>query len=267
MKFGIQRAIAIGLLSLVSIGSVQAIPLYYSFEGTAGSLLFDQDFFDGIGLAEGDDISFTFMVDTGLQGTYTDSDGNTVEMQDSVRPLGQNGPGPLTDFILTDSFHVELVESTLFDLVQDAYPDRGNDEPWSGDGLSNSFYRNGMLVDGFAMNDTTLFGRSDSIGGVELSVEEDMSKWEVGTTSAGFNSTYLLGEQEGERHTVRSYDLLLTAVSTVNPASNRDISLVSGDTGNNGEGMPSQSVPEPSTFLLMGIGLLGIGARRYLKSA
>ncbi|MCW4252419.1 MAG: PEP-CTERM sorting domain-containing protein [Candidatus Thiodiazotropha taylori] len=31
--------------------------------------------------------------------------------------------------------------------------------------------------------------------------------------------------------------------------------------------MPRYSVPEPSTFLLMGLGLLGIGARRYLKSA
>ncbi|MBW9263324.1 MAG: PEP-CTERM sorting domain-containing protein [Candidatus Thiodiazotropha sp. (ex. Lucinisca nassula)] len=267
MKFGIPQFIAAGLASLLLLGSAQAIPLYYSFEGSVASYpISDQSGFLGdVGLAAGDNVSFTFMIDKDRQGTRRGPNGELVEDQDRIFPGMQNGPGALENYILHDSFHVELVESSVFDLVQGLYPERGADDPWSGSGYSNSAYRNGLLDEGFG--EVSLFGSSESLGSSSLYIYSDMSKWEIGTTLSADNMTALNGHQSGDRSTFRS-DLRLTAISNVNPSAS-DASLVSGITGGAGTegGMPRYSVPEPSTFLLMGLGLLGIGARRYFKSA
>jgi hypothetical protein len=95
-----------------------------------------------------------------------------------------------------------------------------------------------------------------------------MSKWEVGSTVAEGSRTVLnTGNPAASQPWVQTDGYMLTSISTVNPATNTDISLISDVGGSNEGEMPSHSVPEPSTFLLMGLGLLGIGARRYIKSA
>ena len=268
MKFGIPHLIATGLASLLYLGSAQAIPLYYSFEGSVATFpISDQSGFLGdVGLAAGDSVSFTFMIDKDRQGTRRGPNGEIVEDEDRIFPGMHNGPGALENYILHDSFHVELVESSVFDLVQGLYPDRGADDPWAGSGYSNSAYRNGLLDEGFS--EVSLFGSSDAMGSSGLYIYSDMSKWEIGTTMSADNMTILNGHQAGDRSTFRS-DLRLTAISTINPAAASDTSLVSGISGGPGTegGLPHHSVPEPSTFLLLGLGLLGIGARRYLKSA
>ncbi|MEW8625934.1 MAG: PEP-CTERM sorting domain-containing protein [Candidatus Thiodiazotropha sp.] len=269
MKFGIPHLIATGLASLLYLGSAQAIPLYYSFEGSVASFpISDQSGFLGdVGLAAGDSVSFTFMIDKDRQGTRRGPNGEIVEDEDRIFPGMHNGPGALENYILHDSFHVELVESSVFDLVQGLYPDRGSDDPWAGSGYSNSAYRNGLLDEGFG--EVSLFGSSDTMGSSGLYIYSDMSKWEIGTTLSADNVTRLNGHQPGDGSSSFRSELILTAVSSVNPAAASDASLVSGISGGPGTegGMPRVSVPEPSTFLLMGLGLLGIGARRYLKSA
>ncbi|MEJ2622155.1 MAG: PEP-CTERM sorting domain-containing protein [Candidatus Thiodiazotropha sp.] len=259
MKFGIPQLIATSLASMLYLGSVQAIPLYYTFEGTVSDypVYDDSGILGDIGLSSGDAVSLSFMIDRDLQGTFRSSSG-VVEGHKDNPPIG------VTNYMFQEDFYVELVESTVFDLVQGLYPDRGNDEPWSGSGSATSFYRNGMLEEGMGGSEVSLLAGSDSIGHYHLYINSDLSKWEIGSTVSLDNRTVLNGGLAGETSSFRS-GLTLTAISNTNPAANSDITLVSGDSDSEG-GMP-HSVPEPSTFLLMGIGLIGLGARRFIKTA
>ncbi|MES9854503.1 MAG: hypothetical protein ABW170_22030 [Candidatus Thiodiazotropha sp. L084R] len=125
MKFGIPSIAATALATLFYISSAQAIPLYYSFEGNVETYPISDEsgFLSDIGLAAGDTVSYTFMVDKERQGTRRNEFGDLVEDQDTVR-VGSRA----TNYFVHDSFYVELVESSVFDLVQGLYPDRGNDD-------------------------------------------------------------------------------------------------------------------------------------------
>jgi hypothetical protein len=263
MKFGIPQLIATSLASMLYLGSAQANPLYYTFEGSVSNypVYDDSGILGDIGLSSGDTVSLSFMIDRDLQGTFRSSSGTVEGHKD-------NPPSGVTNYMFQENFYVELVESTVFDLVQGLYPDRGDDEPWSGSGSATSFYRDGMLEEGMGGSEVSLLAGSDSIGHHLLYINSDLSKWEIGSTVSMDNRTVLNGGLAGETSSFRS-DLTLTAISNTNPASTPGITLVSGVSGDSdGEGSRSpHSVPEPSTFLLMGIGLLGVGARRYIKTA
>jgi hypothetical protein len=280
MKLGIPLLAATGLATLLNVSAVQAIPLYYSFEGTVASypITDDTGFLADIGLGAGDSVSYTFMIDKSRQGTRLNEFGDVVEDEDAVYV---SGSGRVTNYILHDSFYVELVQSSVFDLVQTHYPDRGSDEPWTGSGYANEVYRNGMLEQGYG--EVSLHAGSSSIGTTGLYLYNDMSTWEIGSTVSADNSTSLIPDQPGDDSRFRS-DLILTAVSTTNPATSVADSLLSGisddvyghsgaagsDT-NSGGGTDTASsgvgVPEPSTFLLLGAGLLSIGAGRLRKQS
>jgi hypothetical protein len=273
VKFEIRHATLISLLPLLHLGSVDAVPLYYTFEGTGGfySNSDQSDFLDPATIdALGNSVLFTFMVDKAQQGTHTYSNGDTVEFQDQVIPIGQNNTDTVTNFILQDSFHVELIESSVFDLVQDLHPDLGNDEPWSGHGSSQAMYRNGIMENEFGTSETFLFGGSQSLGYTQLYINNDISKWEVGTTLTESSMTFFNEDQAAQSSFFASNQLLLTSVSTINPSTVSDTSLVSSfsaDSGYADETMPHRSVPEPSTLLLMSVGLLGIARRRHILAA
>jgi hypothetical protein len=280
MKLEIPLLTAIGFIMFSQFGSAQAIPLYYTFEGTVATYPISDDagFMEDIGLTEGDSVSYTFMVDSSRQGTYRNESGDLVEDQDRVYVGSQSGGGPVTNFIFHDSFYVELVESSVFDLVQNLYPDQGNDEPWTGSGYANTSYRNGVVEPGFG--EVSLSGSSASIGSSSLYIYGDMASWQVGNTVSADNVTELNGLYPDGGSRFRS-DLVLSAISTINPT---DVatSLVSGVTGGGSDysddglwlssgssggsdDVSSHDVPEPSTFLLLGLGLLGIGAGRFRK--
>ncbi|MES9833436.1 MAG: PEP-CTERM sorting domain-containing protein [Candidatus Thiodiazotropha sp. DIVDIV] len=256
MKFGIPSIAATALATLFYISSAQAIPLYYSFEGNVETYPISDEsgFLSDIGLAAGDTVSYTFMVDKERQGTRRNEFGDLVEDQDTVR-VGSRA----TNYFVHDSFYVELVESSVFDLVQGLYPDRGNDEPWIGSGYENSAYRNGLLEPGYS--EVSMEANSASIGSSSLYIYSDMSSWLIGSTVSADNSTSLYGNQAGDSSTFRSR-LTLTSVSE-----NLDRSLVSGISGGSEveEGTEVHNVPEPSTFVLLGLGLLSIGAGRLKK--
>jgi hypothetical protein len=256
MKFGFPQIIASGVITLLSLSSAQAIPLYYTFEGSASPYNFmdDSNMLGDIGMSAGDTVSLSFMIDRDLQGTFRDASGNAVQGNKD------NPPSGMTNYFFQEAFHIELVESSVFDLVQGLYPTMGEDGPWSGSGGGTSLYRDAMLDDA----EVSLSGGSDSIGHHQLYIYKDISEWVIGSTVSMDNRTILYGDQQGESSVFHS-ELTLTAISNANPASNSSIKLVSGVSG--GPGVATHSVPEPSTFLLMGIGLLGIGARRYHKSA
>jgi hypothetical protein len=263
MKSGIPLLAATGLAALFHFSSAQAIPLYYSFEGTVASYPISDSsgFLGDIGVAAGDSVSYTFMVDKDRQGTYLNQNGEVVEDQDAVYP---NGSSPLENYILHDSFYVELVESSVFDLVQSVYSDRGNDEPWTGSGYGNSEYRNGLLDPG-GNNEVSLAAGSTSIGSSSFYLYSDMSNWQIGSTVSNDNTTTLYGNQPGESSQFHS-QLTLTGISEFDPT-NADASFVLSEQGEAGfdEETSTHNVPEPSTFLLLGLGLLSIGAGRYRK--
>lgn len=265
MKSGIPLLAATGLAALFHVSCAQAIPLYYSFEGTIASYPISDTsgFLGDVGVAAGDSVSYTFMVDMDRQGTHLNQNGEVVEDQDAVYPSGSS---PLANYVLHDSFYVELVESSVFNLVQSLYPDRGNDEPWTGSGYGNSEYRNGVL-DPYGNNEVSLAASSASIGSSSLYLYSDMSSWQVGSTVSADNTTTLFGDQPGDSSRFRS-ELTLTGISEYNPT-NPDISFVSGLQGEaefvDEKETSTHNVPEPSTFLLLGLGLLSIGAGRFRK--
>jgi hypothetical protein len=243
MKFGIQQLIATILASMFYVGSVQAVPLYYTFEGTVTNWptypdTGDSDLLENIGLFTGDALSLTVMIDKDR-----DRNGNLIEVPEV--PEGMYGN-------IYRNYQAEFVESSVFDLVHSYYPDRSV-EPVSVYASSEFVYRDGVLVDDAIFSDVFLSVSSDLIGHHSLYINDaDLSNWEIGSTASADNYTALHGEQPDEFSAFESY-LRLTAISTENPAS--------GD-----EGTPYHSVPEPSTFLLTSLGLLGIGARRYFKT-
>ncbi len=243
MKFGIQQLIATSLASMFYLGSVQAIPLYYTFEGTVGERIWpdtgNSELLENIGLFRGDALSLTLMLDDDR-----DRNGNPVEAPE----VPEHG----TVFV-NRSYQAEFVESSVFDLVHSFYPDRSV-EPVSVSAGSELVYRDGALVNDQLLSNVSLIVSSELIGHHSLYIyDADLSNWEVGSTTSADNGTALHGEHPGEVSAFNSY-LRLTAISTEN--------LTSGD-----EGTPYHSVPEPSTFLLTSLGLLGIGARRYFKTA
>lgn len=56
---------------LLSVGNTQAVPMYYTFNGTTTLVSGDSATISDLGLTIGTAVSYTVMIDTDLDGTYT----------------------------------------------------------------------------------------------------------------------------------------------------------------------------------------------------
>ncbi len=248
MKFGIHHFAATGLTAMLFLGSAQAIPLYYTFEGAVSSYPFSDQtgFLDDIGLAVGDTISYTYMIDKDRPDTTTTRYDSRAVNADGV---------PLHSMV-NETYYTELVDSSVFDLVQALYPDRGIGETWSARGSSFSTYHDGVLSTDFNDSEVYFHANSDTIGRTYQYFYSPMSLWEQTLSAVSMdNSTTLFGHLPGEQATFRA------SLSLISISSGISNSLISNTTGDGEVALTPHSVPEPATFVLMGMGLLGFGTR------
>jgi hypothetical protein len=269
MKSGIPLIITATFVAHTFLGSVQAIPMYYQFEGSVSNLLTANGTagnFEDIGLSEGDSISYTFMIDKSRQS-----------IRESGEPYEDRVDGDDDNRFVLDHFYVELVESSFFDLVEDYSVSLGDTQEINAHGVSESHYRNGIVQEG--AGEVALLASSDSIGssGIQAStilrIYSEIENWQIGTTVSNDNRTSLYGGPwEGRADFISS--LSLSAISTTMPtdAPSSPTSLITGVMGGSMDEIPkperdnpNHNVPEPSTFLLVALGLLGIGSMRLRK--
>jgi hypothetical protein len=234
-------SIILSIIALVSLSTVHATPVYYTYEGIVDHPNDYSERLVELGINLGDSFTATFMVDRDRQGSVN-RDGEVVEAEDIT--LGNPDSG---NYIFKDSFHVELVSSSLFDLVQANRPDQAaGGPPWSGYGYANSFYRDGSLNNGSANFQVN----APSIGVISAYSYQDISLWEAGRS--GLPDTTINIFDGGYIHP----SMHLASISTCHPASGQ---------GCDSTPTSSHSVPEPSTLMLLIGGLLGMSVRRYKK--
>ena len=108
------RSIIIGaVLTVVGLGSAQALPVYYTFEGRADYV---SDPNNASGIAQDDNVQFVIMFDFDRDGYITRAGGTVETLKDSYDPFsGQK---------LQDTFYAEFISgNAVFDNpgVSDSY--------------------------------------------------------------------------------------------------------------------------------------------------
>jgi hypothetical protein len=230
-----------GLITPISATSIQATPLYYTFEGEVsygGS--------NSSKLSVGDHITSVFLID--------DEVTSKIPYDDITSEMSHYGVEQTTeqtaDFF-NYNFYTELVFATGLEI----------DEGLTGEHTNGHF--DGLLI---FMNDPTSpyfennryeygdLGGRGSNGSLSIYFDSQLTRTDI--TSPPYLSswsskrigsgevTLSLREDDGYHTNLYSH-LALTSISDTYTAPEH-----------------STSVPEPSTFLLMGLGILGIGARR-----
>jgi hypothetical protein len=233
----------VGLVSLLNLNNVQATPLYYTFEGLASSTHGHGSrvgsFYDLTGLSGNDPISYVIMIDNEVESVIR-PDGSVHDYGHTITEL----QGHEWHYI---SYHAELVSGT--GLVIDKNSLEYNQ--------LNSYFSAYVAFDQQGENDVGDFTFSGNAfnghfisycyagGDVPRKAMDsyaDFTQWAVGHLRSGDSWIYI-NDDSGYQSGFAFY-LQLTSISETDPSS---------------------SVPEPSTFLLMGIGLIGIGATRNRK--
>lgn len=128
----------VGLLGLA--GSVQATPLYYTFEGTLEIVQDDAGAIANAGISNGDSVSYVFLIDRERQAMALFNNGWTIEYADDYR----------------DWFYVELISGSLLEPVNGGFFNAPNNPEEEHLGLDNTKFPTSWIVGGSWNNNVTI---------------------------------------------------------------------------------------------------------------
>ncbi len=240
-----------GLLLLANAGMAQAVPLYYTFEGTFGRPKYPspegalEAYSDITGQSVNDPVSYVFLVDDQISNTVL-PDGSTRDFQGARMESTSGG-----DFYRID-YYAELVAGT--GLIFEADGSNSNGGNFGGylaysPSPSSPYYETPFFpflnMYGHASNASLNLSLSPYVPRSSTTSYEDFSAWWADSENLirTADNTLRLYDSEGSNWSYQ-LDLALTSVT---------------------EAPPTTSVPEPSTYLLMSLGLIGMGVMRNRK--
>jgi hypothetical protein len=231
-----------GLITSISATSIQATPLYYTFEGEVSHMHGSSS-----KLSVGDHVTNVFLIDDEVTSEITSHD-----ISYEMSHYGVEQTTEQTVDFFNYNFYTELVFATGLEI----------DEGLTGEHTNGAL--GGLLI---FMNDPTSpyfednryeYGALSGIGSngrvniyfdsqltrTDITSPPYLSSWSSKRIGSGDN-TLFLPDDDGHGTIMVNSHLALTSISDTYTAPEH-----------------STSVPEPSTFLLMGLSILGIGARR-----
>jgi hypothetical protein len=248
--------LSVGLLALVSANVAQAVPLYYTYEGTVDSFMYvspaggsdletsgTEAYREITGMSMSDPVTYIFLVDDQVSSVER-PDGTTREYAGGQ--MDENGSDYRIDY------YAELVTGTGMSFEEGdprlvGSGDFGGNLTYIPDPSSTNYedpVNSYLYMGGLASNSGINLYLFPDVPRSSTGSYEDFSQWFAAEHTYPIHSndnTLTFHDNEGN-HWHYLVNVNLTSVTST---------------------PPSTSVPEPATYLLMGLGLIGMGAQRF----
>lgn len=171
-------------ISLALLNTANSAPLYYTFEGEINHLQDSFNIISDAGLAIGDQVSYTFLVDRDKDATrtYNNSDIYTYP-----------------DYPASDNFFVDVIDGSLIDEVANAFYGGANDVAEYNHGYVSTYSQAPIY--------SSLFGGSDN-NCIRILNNIHFNDWTIGTSTVGTEAAMGLDSFD-----IASYRSSLTLVS------------------------------------------------------